>query len=361
MASSRSFLEVNGFVVITVPWMTHSKRKAVRAELEDVLTKFREFKSVPERRKYVLGGFSALGNPSSFHNESVRRLREHALVEVLPVMRMEAKPDELLEQLVDRLMIRRAGDTATKESWHRDIAPDALEGDRTYGGWWNLDDHPQYFSCCAGSHNDTLTLIRGKKGYAKTPKDAHVEKTNVEIPPGAIVVFYEHILHEVVARKRDYDVYRLFLGWRLTKSHDSLFPATEQALHAQATMMLKSKQIPPMYPDLIWTNHRKILDEFSTHVRDACRVVLTVQSGKCKGDVHNAVNKHMLSLEAYGLRKYKAYDDRELALYRPGVKWNARSGATGEIVKLRLRSRSRTAVPASSNAIVINLTSSSSK
>ena len=45
----------------------------------------------------------------------------------------------LLEQVVDRVMIRRPGDKPVAEMWHRDVAMNAKPTDKFFGGWINLD------------------------------------------------------------------------------------------------------------------------------------------------------------------------------------------------------------------------------
>lgn len=77
-----------------------------------------------------MGGFSALGNPASFHNMVVRRFREwaHAIVvdevfrDVVGEMSSAEFPEWKLEQKVERLTIRNAGKTPSRECWHRDEA-----------------------------------------------------------------------------------------------------------------------------------------------------------------------------------------------------------------------------------------------
>ena len=323
-------LASNGYVVIDVAWMTAAKRQSIRDVIDHQVANFREFQSVPEGGKYVLGGFGAFGNPSAFHNRAVRILREWALVEVLPFLRVEAGPGQRLEQLVDRLMIRTAADSACKESWHRDEAPLAEATDKTFGGWWNLDDQSQYFSCVTGSH----ATARGHSGFGKLT--GTYVGTRVEIPPGAIIVFYEHIIHEVVAKKAGYRMYRLFLGWRLTDATTPMIPDTLHRLEYQAVMPLKSNQIPPMYPVLIWTNHRAKLDAFSKHLRRRCREARRVESGAHKGETHDVVHRHMRSLYEYKLRRYKAYSARERRLYTPHRTWKVRARGSDALITVSL-------------------------
>jgi hypothetical protein len=171
-----------------------------------------------------LGGFAALGNPSSLHNSFVRRMRQYATVEVLPSLRRKVLDDDAyqLEQVVDRMLYRPKGDQATAESWRRDEAKDAAAADHMYGGWWNLDETPQTFSCVPASHADKEAAGR-HRGFATisdatTKKQMKARAVQVPIPPGHIVVFYERIVHEVVSKKAAETMYRLFLGHRVVGS-----------------------------------------------------------------------------------------------------------------------------------------------
>ena len=100
---------------------------------------------------YVQGGFGALGNPASFHNRFARDWRARALTAVVEQRVfsavMAAHPagatNVRLEQLIDRMLVRRPSKRATAESWHRDEAVGCLDDDVVFGGWINFDPHPQ--------------------------------------------------------------------------------------------------------------------------------------------------------------------------------------------------------------------------
>jgi len=213
---------------------------------------FPEFLQIAE--KYVGGGFGALGNPASFHNPFVRIVRQWTMASLIPVFSdLCPTPEWKLEQIHDRMMYRAKGDKASKETWHRDEAPTAHPNDKTFGGWINLDEYSQFFSCAPGSH----LVDRGTSGFGKMDKkeakEMNARRELVEIPAGCILVFYEHIAHEVLSKGLKYISCRLFLGWRLTKelkplltTHDGL----RTQLDIQAVMPLKSMQTPPMYPAL---------------------------------------------------------------------------------------------------------------
>lgn len=126
-------LDTNGFVV--VPCIDAIRCASVRSKLDAEVRAFPEFHHMPAGHRLVLGGFGALANASSFHNKTVRKLRVRAMNKAIEPLRTIAKTGDRLEQVIDRLMIRRSGDSVTAESWHRDVCPTSEPGDRIFGGW----------------------------------------------------------------------------------------------------------------------------------------------------------------------------------------------------------------------------------
>lgn len=244
-----------------------------------------------------------------------------------------------LEQVADRMMIRKAGQVVSAESWHRDEAALAEPSDHIFGGWANLDDHDQVFSCVLGTH----TGVAGHSGFA-TIKDKEMKaqykatSTTVRIPPGCIIVFFERIVHEVVGRKAVHDMYRLFLGWRITQAASSLFGdiSTLERLADQAVMPLKSSQNPPMYANLHWVNHRGKIEDFSQHVVQVAKHNRTVRSGQRAGDVHCVVHEHMRSLVEYNMPLYAPYTAAETAIFLPNTQWDLRRPGTDIVDTVRL-------------------------
>jgi hypothetical protein len=115
-ATIATSLEEKGFVVIKPEWLTTERLKATQQTLLDALADMPEFQK-PSTDEFVLGGFAALGNPSSFHNMPVRKLRQQAHSEVLPILSHLLKKlcggqqigsDWRVEQLIDRLLYRKA-------------------------------------------------------------------------------------------------------------------------------------------------------------------------------------------------------------------------------------------------------------
>lgn len=242
-----------------------------REWFKETLLTFPEYKK--DISLYVLGGFAGLGNPAAYHAPIFRDLRIKAWKRMKPFFQKYAslyenkklKNEYRFETFFSRPMYRQKGQAPVAEAWHRDVSKKSLifnDNDEIYGGWINLDDKPQYLSCILGSHLNVkiLELDSGfaelKKVFKKRGHDAdNVKKllkkvssfkTKVVIPPGHIVMFPQYILHEVVATKAKYDMYRLFNGWRMTLSDKSIFNS-EKIMSEQSITRLGGGMFPPMY------------------------------------------------------------------------------------------------------------------
>ena len=221
---------------------------------------FPEFSSAA--KVYVLGGFAAYGNPSSFHNDLAKHLRAKALSTVAEngVFRrfLEARgedPTEYgVELLFDRMLHRHANQTPAAESAHRDVTPANYlqKGDVVFGGWINLSERPQYFTCKTGSHVAEDPRSGSKDGFATlTKEEAALEyepyKSVHEVSPGRMLIFCQTLLHEV-SKTKEAKQMRLFVGWRLTKSGKLLFGEEKARVVRDLDVpMLPSGQMPPMY------------------------------------------------------------------------------------------------------------------
>ena len=317
-------LNRDGYLVIKPKWLNPKSLGKIRKQMDLTIKGFREFTNTKE--DLVLGGFKALNNPSSFHNYFVRKMRACAMKTLVPVFKEYIdqldKPGEWkLEQVIDRMMLRPKGVSATAESWHRDEAELALETDKIFGGWWNFDDESQFFSCVPGTHKG----VEGHSGFATIKDKKEIEllknkKIKVEIPAGHIMIFYEQMVHEVLAKKSKKDMYRLFLGWRVTKEDKGLYPI-EDLISKQGVVPLKSGQIPAMYAKLHWTNWRSKIVDFSSNMKSETLETKTVESGKDKGKEYLIVQRELKSLEEYGFKKYRPYSSQELEILKPNRSW----------------------------------------
>jgi hypothetical protein len=287
--------------ITTLPVILPNELKDIRKKFDVTIENFQEYLRDPLDSKlnsagnplvYVLGGFAAFGNPSSFHNLLVRDIRIKCWQETIKLFNKvitgyhnkNLRNNYKIEVLYDRMMFRKAGQKAVAEAWHRDVMPGELidHRDEIYGGWINLDNQDQYFSCIPGSHLgiiqkdipsgfDTMTkremsnMMKNKdvkeavKTMTKAQRDKYLQKLinpiikevskhrhKFKIPPGHMVIFPQYIIHEVVANAVKHNMYRLFLGWRMTIRNESLRD-NDKYMSEQAVVPLPGGMIPPMY------------------------------------------------------------------------------------------------------------------
>lgn len=308
-------LQENGFAVVDMD-LAANYRANIRSFIDLEILRFPEFKCDAAREP--LGGFAAFGNPASFHNPTVRRLRMESYEKIAPVLDMLKPTEEYKkEAIIDRLMVRPKGASPSAESWHRDESECALHDDIVLGGWWNFDDASSYLSCVQSSHKG----MHGNKGFTRVSKEQaekfSAENIHVEVPPGCVLLFNEQLAHEVLAKKLPYKSYRLFLGWRVTKSVTPLDIDLVQKLEQQAAMKIKSGQESPMWAKLHWTNWVEKLSKFSEQFLPQCTQKMTVKSGKNQGKTYDIVHRHMSSLQSYNLPKYPKYLPQEINILIP--------------------------------------------
>lgn len=308
--------------VAIVPILTKEQAQKHRKNIQDI--RFPEF--ISQQPPYVMGGFGAYANPSSFHHPSIRLLRQEAY----PVMRrffQETFEGEtvFLEQMFDRVCVRRRGTSTSKETWHRDVCPRVADPERehVFGGWINLDDEPQYFSCSPSTHR---VGHDGKTGFvAQTAPTS--KATRVRIPCGHAIVFYQDILHQVLPKKQKKDSFRLFQAFWVVVSGtqpDPLYPreTTERWISDQATPLLPSGQHPPMYSSnhssvFLFTNGPNDPIVFSKNIHPSCITSKSCQRGKNRGREYQIVHRHMTSLRDYNMTLFPAYTEQERQIFFP--------------------------------------------
>ena len=241
MASSDNTLRAVGAVVVPLFPPAELTRANRRLQREiDIYPEYNCVNSIETPR--VLGGFGAFGNPSSFHSPIVRDIRAVAL----PVARRvfaqayaDSKSPPVLEQLFDRVCLRTAGTKIPPESWHRDITPPQVklpstdgklaknptklpvEEAQVFGGWINLNkpgQEAQQFIFVPGSHISQATSTTAT-GFAPIAKEDHREldaaSVTLDVPPGHLLIFFQHIVHKVAPVTYKNSSLRLFTSWRL--------------------------------------------------------------------------------------------------------------------------------------------------
>lgn len=247
----------------------------------------------------VLGGFGALGNPSSFHHPDIRFIRRYIYDFMKPKFE-KIYGNYKIEMLFDRLCIRVKGRSISKEQWHRDVCPTKEDSDVVLGGWINLGPVSQFFSGVPKTHRDS-TEGEGFHRTQLSPKDKPVL---YEVKPGQIILFYQNLLHEVKPGTIKQTSYKLFLGWRFTHSEKPLYDS-ETIIQEQRVPPLPSGQIPPMYAKLHAVNHKQKLLDFSKQFISSCVDPKT-----------QYVYRFLPSLKELGL-EFKPYSESEKEIFFP--------------------------------------------
>jgi hypothetical protein len=254
----------------------------VHFDLQNFLTTQREFiasDSGLAPPALALGAFGCMGTPTSFHHPIIRRVRKQCYDQLFPRF-LDWHSGRNLEMMFDRFSQRLPGATLGAETWHRDVGPHD-EGDIIYGGWINLDPPGtpnQRFSCVPGNFlrpdgKHTEGFVRFDAKDAASIAALEAAKQIVEIPPGHIVIFNQSLAHEILPGKIKFLSYRLFMGWRITDSMESIYdyiyrkevgekkkskakksensqpePRTlANIIETQACPSIGSGQFPPMY------------------------------------------------------------------------------------------------------------------
>ncbi len=218
---------------------------------------------------YVLGGFAAYANPSSFHSPLVKELRKETFSKVfksqifqkyLREVRPETHSEFRLEVLFDRVLHRFPGQKPNAETAHRDVTPHDLlreeDDDLLFGGWLNLTEHEQFFVGKPGSHlgvRNTYEVSKAHEGFCtldtKSEEYAEYQRTKQKfvVPPGHLVIFPQHLVHEVLSQTSPHEQFRLFFGWRLTRGNSTLFPDKETAIDTLGVPKIPSGQTPARF------------------------------------------------------------------------------------------------------------------
>lgn len=314
--------------VTTLPVFSAEELIPLQKEFHQTLLSFPEYSRSTTDPIYVLGGFAAFGNPASFHNPLVRKIRLKCRGKAMELFRIISKNSwrklSLLEMLWDRFMFREKGQTPSAETWHRDVIPGKkiAEWDEVFGGWVNLDSHPQYFSCLLGSHLG-VKLSELTEGFATIPKkDVPIfnkYKTRIEVPPGHMIIFPQYILHEVLGAAAKHNMMRLFLSWRLTNRDTWIHEDIPERVATQDIMKLPSGQLPAMYSKshLMFYQNKPFAP-----IPNRPKVTLRTWSDETfipiiRNTPNGIIPRFLSSLKTYQLPLYPPYTEEELNNYRP--------------------------------------------
>jgi ectoine hydroxylase-related dioxygenase (phytanoyl-CoA dioxygenase family) len=323
--AAAAYLDANGLVVLRSAYLSANVQK-IRDRFERDLSEMPEFlhrSGSDPQSSYVRGGFSALGNASSWHMPTTRWLRSHAMRAVFPVFAelLREQPGAQLAQLADRVMWRPSGVKPPGDAWHRDIFPSSAPNETIYGGWISLDTATdQFLSCRMGTHREDHGAAcgggGGVEGFAPISNECLLQELrlhhdHIRIPPGAILLFNERTYHEVLSRALPHASARLFLAWLTTPVAGKCNPPNLDSLLAeQAVIPLKSGQVPRMWPALDGVYRGRQLADWTAVTLQPCMKQAVLRGDKLLFLPYKVAP----SLREARLPLYEAYAPQEIAL-----------------------------------------------
>lgn len=332
-------------------------------DLNTFLSEQREFVSSDPNQLFVLGGFGALGNPSSFHHPLRREFMRKIYDFVAPAISFHYKfewifysagkddkiPYSYLSMVPDRFAIRRNDQEVTPEAWHKDRSMNLNQSKDSFllGGWVNLDKNKdQFFSCIPGefplfreTHSFYASQINVDVGGFKkeVPSEATLQrKVRVRIPPYHMILFNELITHEVAKgeKKRAFDEsqtsYRYFVKWYISKKDTPYWSAQRFSnfLEDQTQIGMSYFQPDaPMYASAHTSTAIPKLMDFSNQFKDDVKNFVFKDSDKYPGvfldrfiGQGNAmkpdVDAKRLGLKDWNLA-FEEYSEEDVAIYFP--------------------------------------------
>ena len=291
--------------------------KTWKQALNETIANMPELQNITDPNYFVGGGFSALGNASSFHNPFVREVRNH----MYAMLKQKLQDYDYIrhcniELLIDRMMFRPQGVDIPFETYHYDTTPDnnelvsAHKEDVIIGGWVNCNEtESQQFICVPSEIVDDPG-----KGFTKlTKKQSEAYKKRerkVVIPPYHAIFFNQNLVHRIARNNTTFDIKRVFIGFRLSNDDNPLVHNIDSYLTSGSVVPLKSGQIPPMWPKLYKINWKTKLEALSNNFPDCMKDE--------KGTLYRFAKSLVDLKDPLGMdvKSYK-YSVEEKCLYRP--------------------------------------------
>ena len=308
MFSIAQELKLNGVSVYPIPAGLLKK-----FDIKKYLHEQKEYISIDDNTEFIISNFGAHGNPSSQHHPLVRDFR----LEMFRFVKQSLENDteftgKYLQCLPDRFSQRFR--KPSKEAWHKDISIDygLFTNSEILGGWANLDETDQFFSCIIGSH---LEPAPGE-GFAALSKDNKklykARKTLVRIPPGHAISFNEKVTHEIADVKLVGVSRRLYMKYHISSDSRSAFDVDviHRAIQTQGLFQMNQWNSMPMYEKIhpmFWNSQ---LVEFGKNIKP----VFLAKPNK-KGNVY--VQRYMISLLEAGVGMFPEYREEEIEILFP--------------------------------------------
>jgi hypothetical protein len=301
-------LKTNGVSVYPIPDGLLAKFDRKKYLLEQ-----KEYISIDDNTEFIISNFGAHGNPSSQHHPLVRDFR----MEIFRFLKQSLESDtefsgKYLQCLPDRFSQRFR--KPSKEAWHKDVSIDYenFTNSKILGGWANLDETDQFFSCIIGSH---LEPAPGE-GFAALSKDNKKlyksRKTLVRIPPGHAISFDEKVTHEIADVKLVGVSRRLYMKYHISSDSRSAFDVDiiHRAIQTQGLFQMNQWNSMPMYEKIHPMFWNAELVEFGKNIKP----VFLAKPNK-KGNVY--VQRYMISLLEAGVGMFPEYREEEIEILFP--------------------------------------------
>lgn len=244
---SASLLWAQGYVVI--PTFSLPRQRAEwRDQIRTALLSTRCTDN-PGPSGLALGGVNACEDPSDAFHLSIGRLRafinEHAKSVLLrPYSVIRGEDETLCSEMLDsqRMCYHIDLTNPSSGSWAREVCAPPPEStlqkdDEILGGWTNIGEEEQYFSCVPGTHLDgsMSAFAAGSVTMSVAEITAYGDRIEqVCVPSGHAIYFFRHLMHEVFPTPTRPSMTRVPHDFRLTTATESLFcPADVE--HPRAT------------------------------------------------------------------------------------------------------------------------------
>jgi hypothetical protein len=308
MSTIAQELKTNGVSVYPIP-----DGLLQNFDIQKYLKEQKEYIDINDNTEFIISNFGAHGNLSSQHHPLVRDFR----MEMFRFLKLSLESDtefseKYLQCLPDRFSQRFR--KPSKEAWHKDVSIDysVFTNSTILGGWANLDETDQFFSCIIGSH---LEPAPGE-GFAALSKDNKklykARKTLVRIPPGHAISFDEKVTHEIADVKLVGVSRRLYMKYHISSDSRSAFDVDiiHRAIQTQGLFQMNQWNSMPMYEKIHPMFWNAELVEFGKNIKP----VFLAKPNK-KGNVY--VQRYMISLLEAGVGMFPEYREEEIAILFP--------------------------------------------
>jgi hypothetical protein len=301
-------LKLNGVSVYPIPDGLIEK-----FDIKKYLHEQKEYISIDDNTEFIISNFGAHGNPSSQHHPLVRDFR----MEMFRFLKRSIETDsefseKYIQCLPDRFSQRFR--KPSKEAWHKDVSIDygIFTNSKILGGWANLDETDQCFSCILGSH---LEPAPGE-GFTALSKDNKklykARRTLVRIPPGHAISFDEKITHEIADVKLVGISKRLYMKYHISSDSRSAIDVDviRRAIETQGVFQMNQWNSMPMYEKIHPIFWNAQLVEFGKNIKPE----FLAKPNK-KGNVY--VQRYMISLLEAGIGMFPEYREEEIEILFP--------------------------------------------